>query len=286
MRERTICQMRVRNEERWIRRSLERTWQVCQTAVIFDDGSDDSTEEEAVKSFTFDSQALQDGDVTVYSGSVDRGPCELHYIHSPFTKAIRPKERVNENRDKNVLNSYCKSVIDYDYVLCLDGDEMLSKSAVRQFPDVWNFLDNNCDIVVLTFVYLWDAENLRRVDGVYGPLSGISQLRFPRVYTIKRLEEHDLFNLSFAWEGVRGGGFHCGSIPMQNFTTPLSGLARTIDAPIVHFGYIDETLRQRKYIWYNHIDPNNEHEGCYKHIIGQPDQWAPGPVDLQPWEDA
>jgi len=278
--------MRIKNEERWIRRSLERTWKVCQTVVIFDDGSEDKTQEEAYASFTVNHTLHTRSGVRIFQGESERGPCELHYIHSPFTQAVRPKERVNENRDKNILNSYCKSTIDYDYVLCLDGDEMLSNSAVRQFPDVWNFLDNHCDIVVLTFVYLWDAENLRRVDGIYGPPSGISQLRFPRVYTIKRLEEYDLFNLSFAWGGARGGGFHCGSIPTQNFTTSLGGASKTIDAPVVHFGYIDNPLRQRKYVWYNTIDPGNEHEGCYRHIIGEADQWAPGPVELQPWEDS
>ena len=47
-RDQTVCMMRVKNEARWIRRSLERTFEVCKFVVIWDDKSTDNTEDEAI----------------------------------------------------------------------------------------------------------------------------------------------------------------------------------------------------------------------------------------------
>jgi hypothetical protein len=55
--------------------------------------------------------------------------------------------------------------------------------------------------------------------------------------------------------------------------------------PVVHFGYLDEAERQRKYVFYNKIDPGNQVEGEYRHIIGEPDVHAPGPVELVAYKD-
>ena len=61
------------------------------------------------------------------------------------------------------------------------------------------------------------------------------------------------------------------------------------EAPVVHYGYLDYAGRQRKVAWYRSVDPpgteSNRFEGNYAHCLGEPDQHAPGPVQLAPWED-
>jgi len=284
MREDWVCMMRCRHEERWIRRSLERTFEVCKTVIILDDGSEnDDMWREAVRA-TIPVQAHRVGGVEIYAHAGK----SLHYIESPFRPTVREKEAVSEIRDKNFLWSYAKARANFRHILCLDGDEMLSREAIRAWPHIEQRLNEDIDdIITLPFIYLWDAENQRRVDGLYGDGGdGIAKLRFPRVFTIDRVPQDVLFDMRFSWQGTKGG-FHCGSIPRENFvTTAGAWKGGVVNAPVVHFGYIDDPLRQRKFVFYNTIDPGNQFEGEYKHIIGQPDQHAPGPVQLVPWEDA
>jgi hypothetical protein len=38
-------------------------------------------------------------------------------------------------------------------------------------------------------------------------------------------------------------------------------------APLWHLGYNDLEDRVRKYAWYNQMDPNNQPEDCYRHMV-------------------
>lgn len=290
MRDDVICMMRIRNEERWIRRSLERTFQVAKTVVIWDDGSEDETYQEAagvVMPRRFDYPISH---VTVWTGRRDDLSCELHYIRSPFRPAVNEPEAVNEIRDKNVLWWYIKSQIRFKHVICIDGDEMLSRDAVRNFDRAVATLEGGADYLPIPFVYLWNDEQHRRTDGIYCNLKdGLPKLRFPRMFTIMRVDAYDLYAMRFEWNlGHRQGrrilgGFHCGSIPQESFTP--KNLGPVFPYPIVHFGYLDQTDRQRKFEWYNKIDPGNNYEGEYKHMIEVPNIHAPGPTVLEPFED-
>lgn len=288
-RERTVMMARIKDEARWIGRNLERTWQVCQKVVLLDDGSTDGTFNAAMGSIThapITTIGTKSG--VIIHGTTDFGPAELHFIRSPFgdeEHTVRRKERRNEMRDKNLLWNYVKQMVDFDYVLCLDGDEMLSLQALRSFPLAWDRLKGELDWILLPFIYLWDSENLRRVDGVYGDGEDFApRLRFPRMFTIRRLDEQMLYDTRFHWTGTRGG-LHCGSIPQEGFQPirPISDLMR--DMPIIHFGYLDSAMRQQKYEMYNELDPGNEFEGFYKHIIGKRNRHQPGDVRLEPWSD-
>lgn len=288
MRDQTAAMYRVKNEARWIQRSLDRTFQVCQTIVILDDGSTDETEEECAASLG--EQAEVHRQSWGWTGEEERaeGGCVLHFLYSPFTGNVRPHYRVSEIRDRNVLWWFCQANVRFDYMLCLDGDEWLSLDAIKHWPDVIAMTDQGVDIVLLPFVYLWDGEDQQRWDGLYGPGQSTNKtLCFPRLFTWQRVGMQDQFDMRFAWEGSQGG-FHCGSVPMEKFLVSENRIAPqrgTFPHLIVHAGYIDATMRRAKYEFYNRINPGNVFEGQYAHCIGEPDRWCPGPVQLAPYRD-
>lgn len=299
MRDNVAAMLRIKNESRWIRRSLERIFMVAKYVVILDDGSTDHTELECKLALSTDVITVSTGSdahKTIVSGielqsmpwgwigrgQVAAGATELHFLNSPFANVVRPKERVSEIRDKRVLWYYAKAAIPATHWLCFDGDEMPSLSFVRHFDTAYKMLERGDDILHFPFVYLWDSEDMQRVDGIYGSRrDGMKLLNFPRYFTVKRCSEQAIFDMTFAWEGTKGG-FHCGSIPREKFPYKKWG---EFKHPIVHFGYLDDPLRQRKFQFYREIDPGNKAEGEYMHIIGQPNVHAPGPVRLEPWRD-
>ena len=277
-RERTVCMMRVRNEARWIARSLDRTFEVARTVVLFDDGSTDETLREARR--------------TAATGLAR----VLHVLPSPFRTFSRPvspvreRETVNEVRDKNVLWFFAKAHVDFDHVLCLDGDEILSKQAVSEFGRVWKLLNDGTDVVSLPFLYLWNDEAQRRVDGIYGDdADGQPVIRHARIFTVQRLTADELYDTYFAWD--QAGCFHCGSIPAtrgERAAGQRGGQGRSgicLPLPVMHMGYLEDAERRRKFEFYNRLDPHNRSEGEYRHIIGEPDLHAPGPVELRSWRD-
>lgn len=286
-RNRTVCMMRVRNEARWIRECVSRAFAVCQTVVLLDDGSEDDTRTEVMSALGEEWHGYSSdlGAVTVASGRRGEQLCVIHYLASPFISMARPPIRVNEIRDKNLLWEYVK-LLDFDYCLCLDGDEWLSKKAIREWPSALAVLENGYDIVHFPFVYVWDQEGQQRVDGIYGPVAPEHKtLNFPRLFSIKRVTENNLFEMRFSWYGTKGG-FHCGSIPREKFL--IDGhepAAQRVNLPILHWGYFDERLRQQKFEFYNRVDPNNDFEGRYLHVIAQPNRHAPGPVQFAEWRD-
>lgn len=285
-RDQIAAMYRIKNEGRWIQRSLRRTFAVASKVVIFDDGSTDNTEAEC--GFALNA-ALTDKSPWgwIARGVSDYDKAEIHYIQSPFATTIRPKERVNEVRDKNILWSYCKSVIECHHFLCIDGDEYLSRAAIRNFKVGVDMLEATYDYLDVPVVYLWDKENRIRVDGVYGRAGdGLPQLRFPRLFTIKRMTELELFKHHFEMNTQWGAGFHCGSVPLAGFSPQgKPGIRGLFKHPIVHLGYIDKALRDWKFDFYTTLDPNNQQEGGYVHIIEKPNYYCPGPTRFGQWED-
>ena len=228
--------MRIKNESRWIRQSIESQLPVCDKVLIFDDHSTDDTRE-IVRSFD------------------ER--CVL--IESPF-------EGVDEVRDKNFLLRHILAQ-DPEWALWIDGDEVLEKRAVAAFAAE----QANAQVCAYSMqvLYFWDSLNKIRVDGVYA--------RFARPSLFRVRGQGPLM---FAATGV-GGNFHCGNVPQG-----LQGLTVMSGARIKHYGYLDREERQRKYEFYNRIDPNNESEDCYRHIIETPGaRHAPGPTQLVRYQD-
>lgn len=181
-------------------------------------------------------------------------------IESPF-------EGVDEGRDKSLLLRYLIAA-NPEWALWIDGDEVLEKRATElltremQVPGVGFFH--------MKVLYFWDDENKIRVDGVYANLSRPSMFRV-------RGQDHGKLHFP---RGDGKANLHNGG----NCPQGITGVGAMSEARIKHYGYLMWEERQRKYEFYNKVDPNNEAEDCYRHIVEIPGaRHAPGPTVLQDW---
>lgn len=206
----TVGMIRCKNEARWIERCVSSIMPVCDRVIVLDDSSTDNTRE-----------------IAAAAGAA--------VIKSPFTGLA-------ESRDKNFLLD-CVSELDPDWIICIDGDEMLRPGSVAPLKAA---LETSARSISMRIWYLWDREDQIRVDGVYGEFRRHSAFRpGPYVYT-----------------SGQSGGLHCGNVPMAAWAGALS--LDTVE--LLHFGYLHREDRERKYCWYNARDPNNAREDRYKHI--------------------
>lgn len=210
-----VGMLRVKNEARWIKRCLESISPICTGGIaVFDDHSTDGTPDIAM--------------------AVDG----VAVIHSPF-------EGTNEARDKNYMLTALNPRA--DWVIAIDGDEELrSFSDLRKLQSAMR--ESKAKALSLPIWYLWDREDQRRVDGVYGNFHRESVFR-PR----PGAKFHQL---------GEGPNFHCGNVPPA-----LREHREIVDAPLLHYGYLDRSDRLRKYSWYNAKDPDNHAEDRYRHMV-------------------
>lgn len=242
--------LRVRNEQRWIKRVIESLVPVCERVIVLDDRSDDDT-----------------------PAICESLGCQV--IRSPFNT-------LNESRDKDFLLTEAFKYVPSQWhgrhdapfwALAIDGDEVLVENDQPLVKQIVH--EPNAVCYSLKIQYLWDSENQWRVDGVYKDFARPSLFR--------------LMNPNFRYKttpfGKDNANFHCSSIPQE-----LLHYSRPSDARLLHFGYIDADLRRRKYEWYNTIDPNNHGEDCYRHCVQGDTptvpaharlKWA-GPMELRP----
>lgn len=180
---------------------------------------------------------------------------------------ISPFEGTDEVRDKNyVLDALIQ--INPEWVLWIDGDEVLERSGPATLLELSS--DPRIALASLKIAYLWDDPNQVRIDGIFGAFRRRSFFRL-------RGQHHLRFRPSGA-----GGGFHCGNVPQRI----RDGEERALDVRLKHYGYLNAEQRQRKYEWYNALDPNNASEDCYRHLIGIPGaRYAPGPPRFEPWTE-
>ena len=212
--------LRVKNEARWIGRVIDSIRPLCNPIIVLDDHSDDGTQR----------------------------ICREHeciVIDSPF-------DGLDESRDKEYL---LRKALDFDpeYVLCIDGDEILEPNGPQKIRAAIQDNPNHVSFS-LRVLYLWNSYTDIRTDGVYG--------RFSRPSLCKVMD-----CIHFAGTG-NGGNFHCGNVP-RNLRGPITKL----DVALLHTGYMLREDRIRKYEWYNHQDPGNVVEDGYKHVV----------IDHVPW---
>jgi len=171
---------------------------------------------------------------------------------------------LDEARDKNFLLDRIHE-LDPDWVIWIDGDEVLCDHEQLVLAMTAS-RTRHAQSFSLKICYLWDNAEHMRIDGIYG--------RFHRgsVFRVRGCSR-----AKFSSTG-NGGNFHCGNVPKVRLSSAIK-----LSVRVKHYGYMEPAERQRKFEWYNKIDPNNHHEDGYKHIIGRPSRHAPGPVRLVPW---
>jgi glycosyltransferase involved in cell wall biosynthesis len=237
----TIAAMlRIRNESRWIGRVLSSLLPLTECIFVMDDHSEDDT---ARICGTFPS---------------------VRVMPSPF-------HGLDEARDKNWLLDQVRAAGRFDWVACIDGDEILEPDGARK---ILAAIRTRRAASALSFqvLYMWDREDQWRSDGVYG------RFRRPSMFSLDRP------NLRFTTTR-HGGNLHCGNTPAN------CGLVSVTPVRLLHMGYLDRETRLRKYAWYRRVDPDNSVEDGYRHIVqgDLPDIPATarlrhaGPLTLQPF---
>jgi len=149
-----VAMYMVKNEERFIKSSLESIQEICSDIVIVDDGSTDNTKE-ICESFEI---------------------VDLHHQENvPF----------DELRDRNRL---LKMALEKnpDYVLYMDGDEFLLPFSLDILLDDLTVIFPTHNIFEIQSLELWDKPNHYRIDGLCG------NTWRPRIMKIKN-QPKDLF---------------------------------------------------------------------------------------------
>lgn len=166
---------------------------------------------------------------------------KVRLLHSPF-------EGLDESRDKNWL---LEAMIPHgpEWVLCIDGDEVLEKNGPDIIRQTIQDHGENTHAFSLRIAYMWNDKNTQRVDGVYE--------RFARPSLFRMINPDFRFQTT-PWNG----NLHCSSIPQEL----IAGFG-ACPARLKHYGYMDRARRIEKYAWYNHVDPNNPAEDCYRHMV-------------------
>lgn len=218
-----VVMYRVKNEERWIEKSIKSILDFSSEIVILDDGSTDNTAE----------------------------------ICSSFDKVVdihnQSNAKLDEVRDKNFL---LKMALQRkpDIIMAIDGDEILMPNAKNILFEELNVLYHDSKVFEFEFLFLWDKPNQIRVDGIFG------HYWQKRLFRLKGQPARLQFK-----ETPYPGNLHCGSLP-----TNTLGMEEPIRSSVkfLHCASLDKDLRQKKYEWYNKIDPNNNMTDEYKHMIG------------------
>lgn len=165
---------------------------------------------------------------------------------SPF-KAMS----LDESRDKNWLLDKVTASAHPDWILCIDGDEELAAGDDEKIREALR--NATVDCFALRFAYLWDSPDQWRSDrwystfGRYSIFRPLPQFRFKSLYAKNGVDCHS--------------GLHTGNAPADMQGHLIEGVR------LLHYGYMHKQDRIRKYEYYNRIDPNNEIEDGYRHIV-------------------
>lgn len=212
--------MRVKNEERWIERSLRPLLEVCELVFLFDDHSTDNTVEIA--------------------RGIARGMRTKRVVVIPS-----PFEGLDESRDKTYLLLRITSILPRNelteqsphWVVCIDGDEELMAGDLDRLMVNTSNREVSYSFKILT---LFDAPNQIRVDPPYNNLLRPSMFRLIRPY------------MQFKSNASHGGGFHCSNVPAD------IGFGVKVHHPepvrLKHYGYMDKADRERKFKFYTQHD--------------------------------
>jgi hypothetical protein len=224
------CMMRVKNEARWIRRTIDSVRELCGDHIyVMEDGSVDDTRRVAEE-------------------------CGAIVLPSPFVGL-----ELNEARDKNWLYRKVMEDCSPDWILMPDGDEELEAEGCKKIKAVLE-LNPPVDCFALRFIYLWDSVDTARFDGVYGKMARQSLFRANEKFQFRSYYSEDQ-TANQNHVGLGFGGFHTSNAP------GLGGRIAPLNVVLFHYGYLHREDRIRKYRWITTLDPHNEREGFYLHCV-------------------
>ena len=226
---RVAVMARVRNEGRWIARTIESVKSLVCAAdagypaiFVLEDGSTDDTAELARR-----------------AGAA--------VLESPFLGL-----GLDERRDKNYLLDYVKQQCSgLDWVLCIDGDEELEPDGAEKILRVLR-TEPGVDCFSLPVLNFWDSADQIRTDGVYGKMGRQSLFR-----------PVDGVEFRSYYEGLPGHN-HCG---LHVSNAPRDLKTESLFVFLYHYGPLHREDRIRKYHWILSIDPENEFEDRYRHMV-------------------
>lgn len=131
-----VAMYKIKNEERWIKHSLESVSEICNEIVIFDNGSTDDTVK-ICKSFS-----------------------KVVEIHKR-----EPGKSLELTPGKNILLQMAIAR-NPDYILQMDGDEVLQPYAKNiLFKELE--IHSNASMFQFQYIHLWEKPNQYRYDGIY-----------------------------------------------------------------------------------------------------------------------
>jgi glycosyltransferase involved in cell wall biosynthesis len=221
------CMIRAKNEGRWIARAIRSVKPLCHDDVY----------------------VMEDGSIddTVVR-AMDAG---AHVVDSPFVG-----RGLDERRDKNWFLKHVKNACKPDWIIMIDGDEELEPGGCDKIRAV---LETNppVDCFSVRFLYFWDSFRTIRVDGVYNGMMRQSVFRADSDLEFKSFYEGDGKNTNHV-------GLHVSNAPgLGNKTLRVAPL----NVFLYHYGYVHKMDRIRKYNWITKLDPDNEAEDFYLHMI-------------------
>ncbi|KFM20076.1 glycoprotein 3-alpha-L-fucosyltransferase [Marine Group I thaumarchaeote SCGC AAA799-P11] len=131
-----VVMYRLKNEERWIKQSIESIYDLCDEIVVLDDNSTDNTK-------TICSQ---------FDKVVD--------IHTKTDSTF------DEARDRNFLLDMALKR-NPDILLSLDGDEIFLPNSSKIIQEEIDILHPEAQVFEFQFLTLWDSSNQIRFDGAF-----------------------------------------------------------------------------------------------------------------------
>ena len=232
-----VGMLRIKNESQWIAEVIESILPLCPKIFILDDHSTDNTVE----------------------------ICQRYYpvadvLPSPFTG-------LNEMRDKSWLLDEITRRCRAEWILCIDGDEVMEPRGPEIVREVVAANQNNT-AYVLKIAFLWNNYETVRVDRIYNDFWRPSLFRPFHEDPDKPDDRKILGELRFMatpFGRTKDGSkpnLHCSSVPQRYIHQ--CGL---IPVRLKHYGYVDRSSRVKKLDYYTSIDWKNPAEDCYRHMV-------------------
>ena len=238
-----VGMLRVKNEARWIAEVLESILPLCLRVYVMDDHSTDDTAR----------------------------ICRSY--HPQVTVFESPFSGINESRDKNWLMDQIVRECAPEWVLCVDGDEVLESGGpqiIRDYVKSHHATATQNQAYALKIEYFWNDRHTVRVDRIYADFWRPSIFR-PYAEDPVNPQHLDMSvaMTEFRWKSTPFGrhvegnqpNLHCSSVPQRC----LDG-HKNLPARLKHYGYMDRADRVRKLDYYTAIDWKNQAEDWYRHM--------------------